>query len=104
MAVSTRFGDWPHFVPSTKFENPDSLFTGWMLLSYRKPVTASSSRAGFGTAALSDEDPRTFWVAAANRPGEALTMDLGGLKTIRAAQVDFADYQSGRFADAQDIY
>lgn len=104
MAVSTRFGDWPHFVPTAKVAGPDALFTGWMLLSYRKPVAASSVRAGFGTAALTDEDPRTFWVAAANRPGETLTLDLGAPKTVRAIQVDFADYQSGRFGDAPDIY
>src|SRR5579884_2904086 len=67
MAVSTRFGDFPHYVPSSKISNPDSLFTGWMLLSYRKPVVASSTRAGFGTAAITDEDPRTFWVAGVNR-------------------------------------
>jgi hypothetical protein len=75
-----------------------------MLLSYRRPVVASSTRAGFGTAAVTDENPRTFWVAAASRPGETLTVDLGRVDTIRAVQVDFADYQSDRFADAPDIY
>jgi xylan 1,4-beta-xylosidase len=104
MAASTRFGDFPHYVPTSKFADPDSLFTGWMLLSYRKPVSASSVRAGFGTAAVTDEDPRSFWVAAANRPGETLTLDLGRVDTVRALQVDFADYQSGRFADAPDVY
>ena len=104
MAVSTRFGDFPHHVPRTRFDDPDRLFTGWMLLSYRKRVAASSTRAGFGTAALTDENPRSFWVAAANRPGETLTLDLGKVDTVRAVQVDFADYQSGRFADASDIY
>src|SRR5947209_8752361 len=104
MAVSTRFGDFPHYVPTTRFDDPDKLFTGWMLLSYRKPVAASSTRRGFGTAAITDEDPRTFWVAGANRPGETLTLDLGKIDTIRALQVDYADYQSGRFADAPDVY
>ena len=104
MAVSTRFGDFPHYVPKSKFEDPDGLFTGWMLLSYRKPVMASSTRKGFGTAAVTDEDPRTFWVAAANTPGQTLTLDLGRSDTVRAVQVDFADYQSGRFADVPDIY
>ncbi|NWO81687.1 discoidin domain-containing protein, partial [Escherichia coli] len=51
-----------------------------------------------------DEDPRTFWVAGANRPGETLTVDLGAAKTLRAVQVNFADYKSGRFGDAPDIY
>jgi len=104
MAVSTRFGDFPHYVPKSKFNDPDSLFTGWMLLSYRKPVMASSTRKGFGTGAVTDEDPRTFWVAAANSPGQWLTLDLGRSDVIRAVQVDFADYQSARFADAPDIY
>jgi xylan 1,4-beta-xylosidase len=104
MAASTRFGDFPHYAPTSKFDDPDSLFTGWMLLSYRKPVIGSSTRKGFGTQALTDEDTRSFWVAAENRPGETLTLDLGKLDTVRAIQVDYADYQSGRFADAPDIY
>ncbi|HWU93114.1 MAG TPA: family 43 glycosylhydrolase [Sphingomicrobium sp.] len=104
MAVSTRFGDFPHYAPTTKVDDPDSLFAGWMLLSYHKPVVASSTRKGFGTAAVADENPRTFWVAAANTPGQTLTMDLGTEDTVRAVQVDFADYHSGRFADAPDIY
>ena len=103
-AVSTRFGDFPHYAPATKFDDPDKLFTGWMLLSYRKPVSASATKQGFGTAAVSDEDPRTFWVAASNTPGQTLTLDLGASKTVRAIQVNFADYKSGRFADAPDIY
>jgi xylan 1,4-beta-xylosidase len=37
--ASTRFGDFPHWCPTSKFDDPASLFTGWMLLSYRKPVT-----------------------------------------------------------------
>ena len=104
MAVSTRFGDFPHYVPRTRFDDPDSLFTGWMLLSYRRPVTASSTLRGWGTAAVTDEDPRSFWVAEANRPGERLTLDLGSAKTVRAVQVNYADYRSGRFADAPDIF
>ncbi|HEY6048892.1 MAG TPA: family 43 glycosylhydrolase [Sphingomicrobium sp.] len=104
MAVSTRFGDFPHYAPTSKISDPDSLFAGWMLLSYRKPVTASSVRKGFGTAAVTDEDPRSFWVAAANRPGETLAVDLGRIDTVRAVQVNYADYQSNRFADAPDIY
>jgi hypothetical protein len=104
MAASTRFGDFPHYVPTSRFDDPDSLFTGWMLLSYRKPVVASSTRKGFGTAAVTDENRRSFWLAAANRPGETLTVDLGKADTVRAVQVDFADYRSGRFGDAPDIY
>jgi hypothetical protein len=104
MAVSTRFGDFPHYVPTSKVADPDSLFTGWMLLSYRKPVMASSTRKGFGTAAVTDENPRSFWVAAEGRRGASLTVDLGRVDVVRAVQVNFADYLSGRFGDAPDIY
>lgn len=104
MAVSTRFGDFPHYAPTSRFDDPDKLFTGWMLLSYEKPAVASSTRKGFGTGAVTDENPRTFWVAAANRPGETLTVDLGRVDNVRAVQVNFADYHSERFADAPEIY
>jgi hypothetical protein len=59
---------------------------------------------GHGAANVTDENPRTFWVAAHNAPGETLTVDLGEIKTLRAVQVNFADYKSNRFADAPDIY
>src|SRR6185369_3498448 len=82
----------------------DSLFTGWMLLSYRKAASASSTMGAFAADRVTDENPRTFWVASANRPGETLTVDLGAVDTVRAVQVNYADYKSGRFTDAPDIY
>src|SRR2546422_9799582 len=47
MYVDTRFGDFPHWLPTKSGQSSDELFTGWMLLSYRKPVTASSMRDSF---------------------------------------------------------
>ena len=104
MWASSRFADFPQWVPRRKIDDPDSLFTGWMLLSYRKPASASSSLGEFAATRVTDENPRTFWVAAKNRPGETLTVDLGRADIVRAVQVNFADYRSGRFADAPDIY
>ncbi len=109
MRVSTRFGDFPHYMPTAKVNDPESLFTGWMLLSYRKHAIASSTMAStksvdFSAQNVTDENPRTFWVAARNEPGQTLTVDLGAVKTLRAVQVDFADYASARYADAADIY
>lgn len=104
MAASSRFGDFPHYAATAKVEDPESLFTGWMLLSYRKSATASTTMGEFAADRVTDENPRTFWVAGANKPGETLTLDLGAPKTLRAVQVNFADYKSGRFADAPDIY
>ena len=107
MSVDTRFGDFPHYMPTNREKDPERLFTGWMLLSYRKPASASSvltSKENFGAANVTDEDPRTFWVAASNEAGQTLTVDLGAPKTLRAVQVNFADYLSGRYRDAPDIY
>ena len=75
-----------------------------MLLSYRKAATASSTMGEFAADRVTDENPQTFWVAGANKPGETLTVDLGTVKVVRAVQVNFADYKSGRFGDAPDIY
>jgi xylan 1,4-beta-xylosidase len=109
MSVDARFADFPHYMPTARVTDPESLFTGWMLLSYRKPATASSVLAAttsrqFSAANVTDEDPRTFWVAGANEAGQTLTVDLGAAKTLRAVQVNFADYLSDRFRDAPDIY
>jgi xylan 1,4-beta-xylosidase len=101
---SSRFGDFPQYVPARKISDPNSLFTGWMLLSYRKRASASSTLGEFAANRVTDENPQTFWVAAHNQPGETVTVDLGKTDMVRAVQVNFADYKSGRFADAPDIY
>jgi hypothetical protein len=104
MSAFSRFGDFPHYAPTSKIDDPESLFTGWMLLSYRKTASASSTMSEFAADRATDENPRTFWVAGANKAGETLTLDLGAAKTLRAVQVNYADYKSNRYADAPDIY
>ena len=104
MWASSRFQDFPQYIPRKKIDDIDGLFTGWMLLSYRKAASASSTQGEFTADRAMDEDPRTFWVASTKNAGENLTVDLGAPKTVRAVQVNYADYKSGRFADAPDIY
>ena len=104
MFASTRFGDFPHFVPVKKWRNPDELFTGWMLLSYKKAVTASSARDSFPASNVTDENPRAFWVARDTAPGQTLTLDLGGAREVRALQVNYADYQSNLYASDSSVY
>jgi xylan 1,4-beta-xylosidase len=96
MHFDTRFGDFPHWLPTRRVRSPDELFTGWMLLSYRKGVTASS-RDSFPPSAITDENPRTFWVARENKPGEWVTLDLGRTYDVKAIQVNYADYRSGLY-------
>jgi xylan 1,4-beta-xylosidase len=97
MYVDTRFGDFPHWLPTKPWDRSDDLFTGWMLLSYRKTVTASSALDSFPASSITDENPRTFWVAGQNRPGEWLTIDLARVYDVKAIQVNYADYKSGLY-------
>jgi len=102
--ASTRFGDFPHYMPTNSLKSPKELFTGWMLLSYRTPVSASSHRDLFNPAKVTDEDPRSFWVAAQDDPQPWLLIDLGSPCNLRAVQVNFSDYQSGIFASGPEVY
>jgi xylan 1,4-beta-xylosidase len=104
MFACTRFGDFPQRLPTSKWDKPEDLFTGWMLLSYRKPAQASSTRYPFAAANVTDENPRTFWLAATNRAGEQLTIDLDRVCEVRAVQVNFTDYKSGLFESGPDVY
>jgi hypothetical protein len=74
-----------------------------MPLSYRAKATASSTLEAFAADRAVDEDPRTFWVAADNAPGQTLTLDLGAPKTVEAVQVNYADHQAGIFAEAPGL-
>ncbi len=102
--VDTRFGDFPHWLPTKSRRTTDETFTGWMLLSYRKAVAASSTRDTFPARNITDENPRTFWVAAQNRPGETVTIDLGRPYTVKAVQVNYADYKSGVYGTDSTVY
>lgn len=99
MWFSSRFGDFPQRMPDGPVTDPESLFTGWMPLSYRATATASSTLEAFTPDRATDEDPHTFWVAADNATGQSLTLDLGAPKTVEAVQVNYADYQSGVFVE-----
>lgn len=97
MFCDTRFGDWPHTL--------DGKFRGWMLLSHGKPLTASSTLEKEHPAShASDESLRTFWAAATSKKGEHLTMDLQRACTVRAVQVNYADYKSDVFDNGPRVY
>lgn len=58
MFCDTRFGDYPHYAPAVPGKKGE--FRGWMLLSYKKPVTASSYVKEYTPAALTDEKTKFF--------------------------------------------
>lgn len=78
-----RYGDWPIHKDKKPFTNPE-----WMLLSYGKPVTASS---GEGLQNVTDENIRTWWKADTNNHGEWIELDLGEAMSVHAIQINFAD-------------
>jgi len=96
--ADTYLGDYPHYIDG------DRELTGWMLLSRHKPVTVSSTLAGFRAENAVDEEVRTWWSATTGSAHEWLEIDLGGLKSIEAMQINFADQDSQGRGVSQDVY
>src|SRR3569833_236794 len=74
---NTYLGDYPQFAPGSANNPAQQTSPGWMLLSYDKAATASSSLEQFSPQEAFDEDIRTWWSAASGNPGEWLQLDLG---------------------------
>ena len=99
----SAFGDYPNYNSDFNL-SPEERFTGWMLLSYDKPVTASSSLEGHSPQFVTDESMRSYWVAGNDRPGEWLQVDLTEPMTIRAIQLNHYEYDANQYDRANDLY
>jgi len=101
-------GDWPQYLPGKRPGGAPKAasenFAGLMLLSYRKPATASSTLAKsrwtqdhYGNPVTTkienafDESIQSWWSANTGDPGEWLRVDLQKICTIRAIQTAFAE-------------
>lgn len=104
MYSSTTFGDYPNWNADKNIARPEDRFTGWMLLSYKKPVTASTTDSTFVPSSLTDEDIRTYWAAKSGDEGEWVQIDLDATKDIHAMQLNFYDHHSVQYNRANDIY
>ncbi|WP_435353034.1 family 43 glycosylhydrolase [Emticicia sp. SJ17W-69] len=101
MFANTRFADFPQKLPTKKWQKSDELFAGWMLLSYKKPCVASSVKeAKLEANLVTDENPRTFWVAKTNKKGETLTIDLEKEALVKSFQINYTDYKSDIYDSA----
>lgn len=90
--AQTVFTDYPFSVPAEKVDfGKDDRWTGWNLLSYGKPVEASSSLDGFDATLANDEQVETWWSASTGDAGEWWQVDLGKPMRVEAVQVNFAD-------------
>ena len=102
--TNTAYGDYPHYVYSNERKNPNDLFTGWMLLSYKKTVKASSFLEDFKPENVTDENIKTFWVAKTNSKNEWLIIDLEKESEIKAVQINYSDYKSNIYGKRDTIY
>ena len=111
MYCDNEYGDYPHYAPSQKGKK--GAFTGWMLLSYGKPVTSSSYSEGaakkaegfsdanrpvvsldFKPANITDENCKTYWLARNNDDKEWICIDMQGEYDVYALQINFFDHEA----------
>jgi hypothetical protein len=88
---NTYLGDYPQFIPGVQSDPAANNSPGWMLLSFNKPVTASSSLTNYPPKNAVDEDIRTWWSAKTGDAGEWLKVDLGRMRRVQSLQINFAD-------------
>jgi xylan 1,4-beta-xylosidase len=100
----TAFGDYPTILPDHKIDfEKESLFKGWMLLSYNKKATASSSLDNYPVKNAFDENIRTWWSAKTGNQGEWLSVELDDKVTVNAIQLNFADNDSKLKPESKEL-
>lgn len=102
MYSNTSFGDYPHYAPTVP--GKQGKFTGWMLLSYKKPVRASSALKNFKAEAITDESVKTFWVAAQNDDKQWVEIDLQKPGKVYAIQLNYHDHKSNLYGRIPGIH
>ncbi len=102
MYSNTSFGDYPHFAPAVAGKN--GAFAGWMLLSYNKPVKATSSVGEFTAKNIVDESVKTFWLAEKNDASQVVEIDLLAAAKVHAIQVNYHDHKSGLYGKLPGLY
>ena len=98
MYSDTYFGDYPHYSPDqVSRQTTSGGFRGWMLLSYGKPVKASSQLESYPVENVTDENLKTFWVAEKNDDKQWVEIDLEEVSDVYALQLNFLDYEETGF-------
>ncbi len=120
----TSYGDFPIVLPTKQRDQTKGASSGWMLLSYKKTATVSSSEECmevqthrvdnggkkvfeeicYDAKNLTDENIQTYWSAKTSNPGEWLQLDLGRIMRINALQINYADHKATQYNKAMDIY
>jgi xylan 1,4-beta-xylosidase len=124
MYSNTSYGDFPITLPTAARNHEKGASSGWMLLSYKKKATVSSTEncmevethrmdnggkkvfenICYEAANLTDENIQTYWSAKTSTEGEWLQIDLGKKMQINALQINYADHKATQYNKAMDIY
>jgi hypothetical protein len=126
MYSNTEYGDYPRF--GADHPTKAGLHNGWMLLSYKGNATVSSSltqimkftsndddvkvtelplekyaNGNIISKVLTDENPKTFWVAEANDNKQWIKIDMLNPGNIYAFQLNFHDHESGIYTRTEGL-
>jgi hypothetical protein len=126
MHSDTHYGDYPRFGP----DHPTKAgqHCGWMLLSYKGKVTVSSSKMQIRKSTstdndyeitemplqknedgeivsevLTDESPKSFWVAEANDDQQWVKIEMLNPGMIYAFQLNYHDHESGIYTRTEGL-
>ena len=122
----TEYGDYPRF--GANHPTKAGHHNGWMLLSYKGNVTVSTSllqimkftsnddevkvteipiekdaKDNIISKVLTDENPKTFWVAEANNDKQWISIDMKNTGNIHAFQLNFHDHESGIYTRTEGL-
>ena len=89
MYSDTGYGDYPQYYPADRKVGGADNYTGWKLLSYKKRTEVSSTSGNYLPVNALDEDFLTCWAAETGDPGEYFMVDLGGIASVNAIQINW---------------
>lgn len=126
MYSNTSYGDYPRY--GANHPTKAGQHNGWMLLSYKGNVTVSSSlqqimkftsnddevevkeiptetntEGQITSKVLTDENPKTFWVAEANDDKQWIIIELLNEGTVHAIQLNYHDHESGIYTRVEGL-
>ncbi|TRX72570.1 family 43 glycosylhydrolase [Carboxylicivirga sp. M1479] len=126
MYSSTHYGDYPRYAPDHPYHPGEHC--GWMLLSYKGKTTVSSSQkqikkststddayeitempiqkavnGGFISEVLTDESPKSYWVADKNDANQWIKVELLTPGKIYAIQLNYHDEESGIYTRTEGL-
>ncbi len=126
MYSNTSYGDYPLFGPN--HPTKAGQHSGWMLLSYKGKITVSSSKMQVKKSTstdddyditemslernsegeiisklLTDESPKSFWVAESNDDEQWVKIEMLSPGNIYAFQLNFHDHESGIYTRTEGL-